>query len=139
MTGIINVNKERENKGIEPVKSNCRTCLYFDGRVCKFNKTTQNRKYCIKYEYSKPSLVKKQKKPKNSNNQDLIKSERVVKKTTFNKISQFLGVRITFEKLQQRYRNYQKGYSLKIYSTEPLIIVLRNNKTKKKFYYEIIE
>ena len=133
---IVDVNKQRNKNHIKPLKCNCRSCLYFDGKLCKFNKTTENRRYCIKYEYSNPSLIEKQKKPKSIKKEEPI--ERIIKKTTFDKLSQLLGVRITFEALQERYRSYSKGYSMKIYKTEPLTIVLRHNNTKKKFYYEII-
>lgn len=135
MNRIIDVNKQRADKNIKPLKSNCTTCLYFDGKLCRFNKNTKNRRYCIKYEYSKPSLIKKQKKKK-------VKKEPifevVTRKTTFDKLSKFLGVKITFESLQERYKSYDKGYALKKRSEEPLTIVIRNNNTKQKFYYEII-
>ena len=139
MSGIINVNKQRENKGIKPIKCNCRTCLYFDGKMCKFNKSTQNRKYCIKYQYSNPSLMKPQKKKPKSKEEINQIYEKIIKQTTFEKLSHFFGIKISLNSLTERYKYYDKGYSMKIRTKEPLTVVLRNEKSRKKFYYEIIE
>ena len=59
MTGTINIEKQRISKGIKPIESNCKTCLYFNDKKCNFNKPTANRKHCIKYEYAKPSPIKR--------------------------------------------------------------------------------
>lgn len=137
---IIDINKQRKKKNIEPLKCNCKTCLYFDGKMCKFNKSIINRKHCIKYEYSKPSLVKRQKKNKSINNEKIKQPiEMVIKKTTFKYLSEFFGVPVTRESLEITYKNYGNGYGIKRKSEEPLIITLRNIRTKKKTYYEIIE
>ena len=134
---IIDVNKQRKMNNITPLKCNCNTCLYFNGKSCKFNKSIDNRKQCIKYEFSNPSLARKKKKPKKKKS-EAGTHEVIIKKTTYEKLSNFLGIKITHEALQTRYRSYDKGYSIKIKTEEPLVIVLRNNKTKERFYYEII-
>lgn len=136
---IIDLNKERKKKDIKPLKSNCNTCLYFDGKSCKFNKSIQGRKYCIKYQYSSPGLIPKQKKAKQTNGNKVGAPTKEIRKTTFNKLSELIGVTIKLESLSLKYRSYSKGYSIKIYSTDPLIIAIRHNITKKKFYFEIIE
>lgn len=127
MSGAINIYKQRAIRGIEPLESTCRTCLYFNKSICKFNKVTQNRKHCIKYEFSE-SMREKQTRPKI-----------IVKKTSFKYLSEFFGVDITFDKLQRRYKSYDNGYSLQIRKLEPLTIILRSNKTKEQSCYEIIE
>jgi hypothetical protein len=137
MSGAINIYNQRVKKNIKPLDSNCKTCLYFNDKKCNFNKPTHNRKHCIKYEYTKPSSIQKNKKTIKHSKEQIY--GRVVGKTTYVKLSQFLGVRISYDSLQERYKSYNKGYSMKIKSKEPLIIVLRNEKTNKKHYYEIIE
>lgn len=133
---VIDVFKQREKKDIKPLKSNCRTCLYFNGKECKFKKDTSNRKHCIKYEYSNPALLKRQKKIKiiNSDNENL-----EIKKTSFKNLTKFFGVPITKECLKRSYKNYGNGYGIKISSYEPLTITLRHTRTQKKVKYEIKE
>lgn len=143
MTGVINIYKQRSNKGIKPVKSNCKTCLYFNNRACKFNKPMKNRKHCIKYEYAEAPPTKKQAtviSQQKAANKQLRNQESILaaKTTTFDKLSKFLGIDITYDDLQVRYKSYDKGYSIKIIKSEKLIIALRSTKTRQIFYYEII-
>lgn len=136
---IINVNKQRQKRNIKPLKCNCRTCFYFNGNTCKFEKNTVNRKYCIKYQYSNPSLLKPQKKKPKSKGQMEQIYKKIIKQTTFEKLSHFFGIKISLNSLTERYKYYDKGYSMKIRTKEPLTIVLRNEKSRKKNYFEIIK
>lgn len=135
---IIDVNKQRKRLNIEPVKCNCKTCLYFNGTSCKFNKNMINRKYCIKYEYSNPALLKK-KKPVKSQQKQQEQSGIVIRKTTLAYLSEFFGIKISVSGFTDTYKNYSNGYGIKLKSREPLIIVVRNSRTKQKKYYQIIE